>query len=103
MDHTELGELRNVNVREVWEHEASNFTPWLSQNLSRLSAKLGVNLELEGTEVQVGRTTNASPRLKSTLITEKTGTIWQTGLTITDAPTKGYYAMNFTQRGSYIS
>ena len=55
MDHTELGELRNVNVRKVWAHEAINFTPWLSENLDKLADKLGVNLELEGTEVQVGR------------------------------------------------
>lgn len=55
MDYTQLGELQDVNVREVWAHEASNFTPWLSRNLDRLSAKLGINLELENTEVQVGR------------------------------------------------
>ena len=44
-----------MNVREVWAHETSDFTPWLSENLDRLSARLGINLELEGTEVQVGR------------------------------------------------
>ena len=55
MDHTELGELQDVDVRKVWAHEATNFTPWLSENLNRLSDKLGVSLELEGTEVQIGR------------------------------------------------
>lgn len=49
----ELGELSNCPVKEVWEHEALSFTPWLAKNLDRLSAILGVELELEGTEVPV--------------------------------------------------
>ena len=50
-----LGTLRQVDVRQAWEHEARNFTPWLSQNLDWLSAQLGIGkLELEDTEVQVG-------------------------------------------------
>ena len=47
--------LKAVNLRKAWEHEAHDFTPWLADNLDRLSEELGVErLELEGTEVQVG-------------------------------------------------
>ena len=54
MDYAKLSDLSNMNVRDVWGHEANDFTPWLSDNLDRLSAKLGVNLEFEVREVQVG-------------------------------------------------
>lgn len=51
----DLGRLEHVNVRDAWQNEAHQFTPWLSQNLDRLSAELGIDdLELEGTEVTVG-------------------------------------------------
>lgn len=48
-----LGELIDLPLKEVWNHEAHDFTPWLAENLDRLSAILGVELELEGTEVPV--------------------------------------------------
>lgn len=40
----EFGELRDVDLREVWPHEAHNFTPWLAEreNLSRLSRAIGI-------------------------------------------------------------
>ena len=51
----DLGRLERADVREAWRHEAHNFTPWLSENLDRLSAELGIDdLELEDTEVNVG-------------------------------------------------
>ncbi len=49
-----LGQLESVDVRKAWSHEAHEFTPWLSQNLDRLSAVLGVELELVDTELHVG-------------------------------------------------
>ena len=48
-----LAELKDVAPRAVWEHEARDFTPWLAENLERLSQAIGIPLELEGTEVQV--------------------------------------------------
>jgi hypothetical protein len=54
MTITKLGTLERVDVREAWTHEAHNFTPWLAKNLSRLSAGLGIELVLEGTEENVG-------------------------------------------------
>ena len=50
----ELGRLEPVNVREIWEHEAHDFTPWLADNLDRLGTELGMNLELVATEVSTG-------------------------------------------------
>lgn len=41
-------------IRLKWPKEESDFTPWLSNNLDRLSTVLGIDLELEGTEVEVG-------------------------------------------------
>lgn len=52
---TEFSTLKAVSLREAWEHEAHDFTPWLADNLDRLSEELGIDkLELEGTEMQVG-------------------------------------------------
>lgn len=52
----ELGELKLLNVRYKWTNEASEFTPWLAEeeNLSKLGSELGLELELENTEVSVG-------------------------------------------------
>ena len=49
----EFGELIDVDISEVWPHEAQHFTPWLADNLDRLSRELGIRLALEGTEVAV--------------------------------------------------
>ena len=49
----EFGELTDVDLREAWPNEASDFTPWLADNLERLSEVIGLPLELEDTEVSV--------------------------------------------------
>ena len=36
----ELGTLESDDLRKAWKHEAQNFTPWLAENLDRLSAAL---------------------------------------------------------------
>jgi hypothetical protein len=50
----ELGKIQNVFLKELWPGEATQFTPWLAQNLDVLADKLGMDLELESTEVSVG-------------------------------------------------
>lgn len=50
----ELGRLTNVDPREVWQHEAHHFTPWLLNNVDVLSDLLGMNLALEVAEHPVG-------------------------------------------------
>ena len=51
-----LARLEQVALRLGWSHEAGSFTPWLAEaeNLAILADTLGVRLELEGTEVNVG-------------------------------------------------
>lgn len=51
----ELGKLEQMDLREVWEHEAHVFTPWLAANIDRLSEALGLELEVETQEQAVGR------------------------------------------------
>lgn len=50
----ELGRLKVVAPRDVWQHEAHHFTPWLLQNADVLSELLGMELELEVAEHPVG-------------------------------------------------
>lgn len=49
-----LGRLATVLPRDVWTHEALNFTPWLLQNVDVLSDLLGMDLELQVAEHAVG-------------------------------------------------
>lgn len=49
-----FGEIKNVPLSAVWPHEASDFTPWLAENLEELGKALGMDLELTGTETGVG-------------------------------------------------
>jgi hypothetical protein len=52
--NVELGTIQNVVLRELWPGEATHFTPWLAKNLDILADKLGMDLELESTEVSAG-------------------------------------------------
>ncbi len=45
---------KRVDVREIWPHEAHDFTPWLADNLDRLGEALGLRLELVAREKPVG-------------------------------------------------
>jgi len=51
---TEVGRLEPVDLRYIWKHEALEFTPWLAQNLDRLSDALNIPLDLEAVEHSVG-------------------------------------------------
>jgi len=50
----QLGVLKKVDVRVLWQHEAAHFTPWLAQHLGELSEVLGMELELQLHEAPVG-------------------------------------------------
>jgi hypothetical protein len=39
-----IGKLERVDLREVWKHEAHNFTQWLENNVSVLNDALDLNL-----------------------------------------------------------
>ncbi len=50
----ELSKLEVVDLREVWQHEASDFTPWLADNIEELGNVLGLDLEVKTSEAEVG-------------------------------------------------
>ena len=50
----ELGEIREVRLRDIWPREAGNFTPWLAKNLKPLGDSLGLELELVEVEASSG-------------------------------------------------
>ena len=56
MDVANLGRLERVNLREVWQTEDGYFTPWLAEeeNIALLSEILGLKLEVEAQEKEVG-------------------------------------------------
>ena len=49
-----IGELAPVSIRDVWPDEARDLTPWLAENPEALGRALGMDLELDGSEVAVG-------------------------------------------------
>ncbi len=56
MSAINLGRLHSVDLREAWASESSDFTPWLAQeeNLKLLGETIGIELELESQETEVG-------------------------------------------------
>ena len=56
MKKVELGNIEQIDVREIWEKEDADFTPWLAQeeNIRRLSLALGIDLVVEAEEKEVG-------------------------------------------------
>ena len=49
-----FGRLTEADLRTAWPHEARDFTPWLAENLERLSEVIGIHLETETIEAPVG-------------------------------------------------
>ena len=43
-----------VNPRDVWANEATNFTPWLRDNIDYLAEAVGISIQLVESEVAVG-------------------------------------------------
>jgi hypothetical protein len=56
MNTKPLGRLEKVDLRKAWLSESSDFTPWLAQeeNLQLLGEAIGIELELESQEKEVG-------------------------------------------------
>jgi hypothetical protein len=52
-----LSKLNKVELRDVWGHEAIDFTTWIAQkdNLDALSEEIGVDIKLIKTEANVGK------------------------------------------------
>lgn len=54
MTTEELGSLENVPMKDVWPHEAHDFTPWLARNIKQLGEALDMDLEAVRPEAPVG-------------------------------------------------
>ena len=52
----EFGKLEKVDLRKLWNGEASDFTPWLAEegNIAELSETIGIELEVQEQEINVG-------------------------------------------------
>jgi hypothetical protein len=50
----DFGEIKPVDIREIWQNEATDFTPWLVENIERLGQALGMELEVLEREADVG-------------------------------------------------
>jgi len=52
----EFGDLKKISIRKFFPSESSDFTPWLAteENIINLSSVIGIELEVENTEVSVG-------------------------------------------------
>ena len=49
-----IGRLRRVPLREVWSHEARDFTPWLAENVDVLNGAIDLTLSIVAREQAVG-------------------------------------------------
>ena len=49
-----IGRLRRVALREVWAHEAHDFTPWLAENVDVLNSAIDLTLSIVAREQTVG-------------------------------------------------
>lgn len=49
-----IGKIQRVPIKEVWKHEARNFTPWLQDNIEVLNDILDIQLNTAEREKQMG-------------------------------------------------
>jgi hypothetical protein len=49
-----FGSLKKLSLRDIWQNESTDFTPWLQENISALSEALGMELEVKQREADVG-------------------------------------------------
>jgi hypothetical protein len=51
---TDFGEIKPVDIRQIWPNEATDFTPWLAENIDHLGRALGMEIEVMEREADVG-------------------------------------------------
>jgi hypothetical protein len=50
----QLASLTKVPLRNIWPNEATNFTPWMANNITLLGKVIGLDLEIVEREASVG-------------------------------------------------
>ncbi len=50
----EFGKIKRINIRDIWQYESHDFTPWLADNLDKLGESVGMDLALVEQEASVG-------------------------------------------------
>jgi hypothetical protein len=51
---TDFGEIKQVDIRNIWPNETTDFTPWLVENIDRLGQAIGMEIEVQEREADVG-------------------------------------------------
>ncbi len=51
---TSFGKIKKLKLRDIWQKEAHDFTPWLAKNITGLGESIGMELELNTIEANVG-------------------------------------------------
>ena len=54
MSDKEIGSLQRVDLRDVWPHEARDFTPWLAENIDVLNNEIPLSLSVLEREQPAG-------------------------------------------------
>ena len=54
MADLQLGDLKMLDIHDLWKHEERDFTPWLAKNVDQLSELIGVPIVVDNTEQRVG-------------------------------------------------
>ena len=54
MGEEKIGSLQRVDLRDVWSHEAQDFTPWLAENIDELNNAIDLSLSIVEREHPAG-------------------------------------------------
>ena len=54
LEKEQIGRLQRVELRDVWSHEAHDFTRWLEQNIDVLNDAIGFTLSIVEREIAAG-------------------------------------------------
>jgi hypothetical protein len=49
-----IGKIQKVDLREIWKHEAADFTRWLAENIDYLNEVINLDISVQTTEGNVG-------------------------------------------------
>ena len=73
MSNPDLGHIQIVESRELWEDEARDFTTWLAENAQQLSEAIGIPVEIDSTEKEVGDFKPKRKRIYATIPFQRSG------------------------------